>query len=107
MQVVDYAPLDRPGDSQQYCVQARGGRLSITLVWTDPPCDLNANICLVNDLDLTVKATGLAGFTLYGNGKPDHLNTVEQVFAATATVRMVLHAQHSRVLRQRLSCADS
>ena len=32
----------------------------------------------VNDLDLTVRAAGLAGYTLYGNGQPDHLNNVEQ-----------------------------
>jgi len=32
----------------------------------------------VNDLDLTVRAAGLAGYTLYGNGDPDHLNNVEQ-----------------------------
>ena len=32
----------------------------------------------VNDLDLTVRAAGLAGYTLYGNGEPDHLNNVEQ-----------------------------
>ena len=36
-------------------------------------------MCLqVNDLDLTVRATGLSGYTLHGNGQPDHLNNVEQ-----------------------------
>ena len=33
----------------------------------------------MNDLDLTVQASGLAGYTLYGNGEPDKLNNVERV----------------------------
>ena len=43
------------------------------------PCSPSAAICLVNDLDLVVQASGLAGYTLYGNGQPDHLNNVERV----------------------------
>lgn len=54
----------------------------MTLVWADYPSQVSAAINLVNDLDLTVQATGLAGYTLYGNGQPDHLNNAEQVILA-------------------------
>jgi hypothetical protein len=43
------------------------------------PRSPSATTCLVNDLDLTVQASGLAGYTLYGNGQPDRLNNVERV----------------------------
>lgn len=66
-------------DSHTYCVRASGGPVSVTLAWADYPCDSAAAVCLINDLDLTVRAAGLAGYTLYGNGQPDHLNNVEQV----------------------------
>jgi hypothetical protein len=39
----------------------------------------------VNDLDLTVQASGLAGYTLYGNGEPDKLNNVERVHLPPST----------------------
>ena len=54
----------------------------VTLVWTDPPADLAAARQLVNDLDLTVNANSLSGYSLHGNGAKDYLNTVEQVGAA-------------------------
>lgn len=50
-------------------------------------CSPSAAICLVNDLDLTVQASGLAGYTLYGNGEPDKLNNVERVRMPVALCR--------------------
>jgi hypothetical protein len=97
-QVVDWVPLASPSQTDKYCVQAGGGPLSITLVWTDRPCDLNAALCIVNDLDLTVHASGLAGYTLYGNGLPDRINTVEQVHHGRGRDEPTVDARgHSRL----------
>ena len=78
-QLVDQVLMSSVFDSQTFCVRAAGGALTVTLAWADYPCDPAAAVCLVNDLDLTVRATGLAGYVLYGNGQPDHVNNVEQV----------------------------
>lgn len=67
------------GDSQKYCVTGTGGPLKVTLVWHDVPAALSAATQLVNDLDLTVYANSLNGYSVLGNGVSDHLNNVEQV----------------------------
>lgn len=51
----------------------------VTLVWTDPPADPSAARSLVNDLDLTVNADSLNGYSLHGNGAKDYVNNAEQV----------------------------
>lgn len=78
---MDWVPFRTKAQVDQYCVQAAGGAIKITLVWADPPADLTASQALVNDLDLTVHADSLSGYSLRGNGAPggDHLNNVEQV----------------------------
>lgn len=55
-------------------------------VWTDYPALPSVSKVLVNDLDLTVRASGLGGIPLLGNGgsianetQPDRENNVEQV----------------------------
>ena len=63
MQVVDGANLTT-GQSNQFCITALGGPLTVTLVWHDYPASLSAQIALVNDLDLTVRAAGLNGLAL-------------------------------------------
>ena len=55
----------------------------------------------VNDLDLTVRATGLSGYTLHGNGQPDHLNNVEQA----RSLKRCLVCVH-RALRPSVMAAD-
>lgn len=67
------------GNSQKYCVTGTGGPLKVTLVWHDRPSALTAATQLVNDLDLTVYANSLNGYSVLGNGVSDHLNNVEQV----------------------------
>lgn len=84
MQVVDGAKL-ATGESHQYCVRAAGGPMRITLVWHDLPSDVAAEKNLVNDLDLTVRAAGLQGMDLLGNGETDRLNNVEQVMLDEVT----------------------
>ena len=79
--MVDQAEL-REGDSHSYCLQASGGGpLVVTLVWYDYPSAPNAALLLVNDLDLSVRAAGLAGLEMRGNGWEDDINTVERVSA--------------------------
>lgn len=84
-QVVDKVPI-QSGDVHQYCIKANGGPLSITLVWTDYPGNPSAARSLVNDLDLVVRAEGLAGVSLLGNGgnvdassEPDDVNNIETI----------------------------
>ncbi len=79
VQVVDKAPMAAQGNSQKYCVTGTGGPLKVTLVWHDVPAALSAATQLVNDLDLTVYANSLNGYSVLGNGVSDHLNNVEQV----------------------------
>ena len=74
----------------QYCVQAQGGPIKVTLVWADPAADVSASVALVNDLDLVVHADSLSGYSLPGNGAADHLNNVEQVRAETPRLRLVM-----------------
>ena len=71
--------MNQSGQVDQYCVQATGGPLKITLVWADPAADVTSARALVNDLDLRVHADSLSGYSLAGNGAPDHVNNVEQV----------------------------
>ena len=81
MQMVDLANLTT-GQSNQYCLKALGGPLTVTLVWHDYPAAVSAKTALVNDLDLTVRAAGLNGFPLLvcsapwddlAHGMPQHL----------------------------------
>jgi len=74
------------GESHKFCINALGGPLSVTLAWTDYPGNPSSPRSLVNDLDLVVRAQGLNGVTLLGNGgdiddssKPDNVNNVESV----------------------------
>ncbi|GFH21541.1 serine protease ABC transporter B family tagA, partial [Haematococcus lacustris] len=84
LQVVDQANLTQ-GQQHRYCVQATGGGpLRITLAWHDFPGDPAAATALVNDLNLEVRAAGLAGLSLLGNGWVDNLNNVESPDNPTA-----------------------
>lgn len=83
LQIVDQVQMGSTNDTHIYCVRATGGPVRVTLVWADYPSQTSAAVNLVNDLDLTVQAAGLAGYTLYGNGQPDHVNNAEQVSLAT------------------------
>lgn len=85
LSLLDAVPINT-GDVHQYCITAGGGPLSIALVWTDYPGEQGAARSLVNDLDLVVRAEGLNGQPLLGNGgdvddssKPDSANNIEQV----------------------------
>ncbi|KAL6772119.1 hypothetical protein ACKKBG_A28990 [Auxenochlorella protothecoides x Auxenochlorella symbiontica] len=85
LQVVDRVEV-ATGDTHRYCVRSTGGPLTVTLVWTDYPALPSVSKVLVNDLDLTVRASGLGGIPLLGNGgsianetQPDRENNVEQV----------------------------
>ena len=85
LSLVDAVPINT-GDVHQYCITAGGGSLSIALVWTDYPGEQGAVRSLVNDLDLVVRAEGLNGQPLLGNGgdvddssQPDNVNNIETV----------------------------
>lgn len=85
LQVVDRVEI-ATGDVHQYCVRATGGPLTVTLVWADFPGRPYSVKALVNDLDLTVRAAGLNGIPLLGNGGSvddsttnDRENNVEEV----------------------------
>jgi hypothetical protein len=51
-------------------------------VWHDPPSDTAAAKNLVNNLDLSIKAEGLGGASILGNGDRDDTNNVEVVYLA-------------------------
>ena len=57
---------------------ARGWQ--VVLVWHDPPSDLAASKNLVNNLDLSVRASGLGGHKIWGNGDRDDTNNVEMMY---------------------------
>ncbi|KAL4540584.1 hypothetical protein Ndes2526A_g03556 [Nannochloris sp. 'desiccata'] len=83
--LLDSVPINT-GDVHQYCITANGGPLTVTLVWTDYPGEPSAAVSLVNDLDLVVRAEGLNGQPLLGNGGgvedskvADRANNIEQV----------------------------
>jgi Subtilase family/PA domain len=83
--LLDNVPINT-GDVHQYCITAGGGPLTVTLVWTDYPGEPSAAVSLVNDLDLVVRAEGLNGQPLLGNGggvenssEADKANNIEQV----------------------------
>jgi hypothetical protein len=85
LQVLDAVPI-RTGEVHQYCLAAGGGAVTATLVWTDYPGSPAAANSLVNDLDLVVRAEGLNGVPVLGNGgsvedssAPDAVNNIEQV----------------------------
>jgi len=89
MKMVDMVDINT-GESHQYCVRALGGPFTVTLVWHDYPSSVAAQTNLVNDLDLTVRAAGLNGIRMLGNGgdgrdssQPDRQNNVEQVTMTT------------------------
>ncbi|KAL0485823.1 ABC transporter-peptidase tagC, partial [Acrasis kona] len=83
------------GQQHGYCVQLKSAlsTFKATLVWTDFPSAPNAQINLVNDLDLIVVMPD--GTRYYGNGKyspvmsareeADYLNNVEQFSMDNAT----------------------
>ncbi|KXZ45956.1 hypothetical protein GPECTOR_49g540 [Gonium pectorale] len=79
LQVVDGASLAQ-GEQHNFCVQASGGPLRVTLAWYDWPGDPAASRALVNNLDLVVRAAGRGGLVDPGNGHTDNVNTVEQVW---------------------------
>ena len=90
LQIVDRQPASM-GDVFRYCVRATGGPLTVALAWHDAPGSPSAGRALVNDLDLTVRAAGLGGLPLPGNGgggagappgSPDRTNNVETVAVA-------------------------
>ncbi|MFN2443077.1 MAG: S8 family serine peptidase [Thermoanaerobaculia bacterium] len=81
--------LDRPaasglrmGETAEIAIAPSGGRLVVSLVWTDPPTPAGAPQPLVHDLDLELIAPD--GLVHQGNasltgGSPDRLNNVEVV----------------------------
>ena len=105
LQVVDGAEL-RGGAAHTYCLRGSGGPLAVALAWQDAPGSPAAGRALVNDLDLVVRAAGLGGVPLLGNGgggggggrggaspsssssssgaasEPDRSNNVEAVYVA-------------------------
>ena len=73
--------------------------MQVTLVWTDPPADLSASRQLVNDLDLTVNANSLGGYSLHGNGAKDYVNNVEQARSCclqAGTMHVLARIAHMR-----------
>lgn len=75
------------GGSQVFNVNATGGPLKVSLVWSDFPSTETASINLVNDLDLTVSGPSgtflgnvfSAGWSATG-GTADRRNNVENVY---------------------------
>jgi hypothetical protein len=81
------------GDMKEFDVDIPVGviNIKVTLVWNDPAAEVNANIALVNDLDLSIASIDgkiTLPWTLDENPngllkpavrKKDHLNNVEQV----------------------------
>ncbi|MEH0153101.1 S8 family serine peptidase [Limibacter armeniacum] len=78
-------------------VPANATNLKVTIVWNDPAATANANIALINDLDLTLTGpdwqewlpwvldtspTAVAAMTK-AERKEDHLNNVEQITIET------------------------
>jgi hypothetical protein len=63
------------------CDHARNIYLTIALVWTDPPGDINSQKQLVNDIDLIVLVPGSTPSQIFGNMRSvaDQHNTVERV----------------------------
>ncbi len=71
-------PLADTGDQAVFAAQVGpGGRLKVTLVWTDPP-----GLGLQNDLDLIVACGGKTAHGNLGVGATafDRANNVEQVY---------------------------
>lgn len=88
-QVLDSIDINA-GESHKYCVTSLGGLLSVTVAWTDYPGNPASTKALVNDLNLIVRAQGLNGAAILGNGgdiddssKPDSVNNVEGVYFTT------------------------
>ena len=67
LQVVDRAPISG-GESHRFCLRSTGGPLTVVLAWHDAPGAPSSGRALVNDLDLVVRAAGLGGLPLVGNG---------------------------------------
>ncbi|KAG2450043.1 hypothetical protein HYH02_000147 [Chlamydomonas schloesseri] len=62
LQLVDLAAFAAEGEEHVYRLQALGGGPVVaTLVWADAPADLLSEVALVNDLDLQVTHTPVAG----------------------------------------------
>eukprot|EP00191_Tetraselmis_sp_GSL018_P024176 CAMPEP_0177623490 /NCGR_PEP_ID=MMETSP0419_2-20121207/28931_1 /TAXON_ID=582737 /ORGANISM="Tetraselmis sp., Strain GSL018" /LENGTH=1602 /DNA_ID=CAMNT_0019124047 /DNA_START=163 /DNA_END=4968 /DNA_ORIENTATION=- len=78
LQVVDQAPI-QTGERHKYCITSNGGWLKVVLVWHDPPGDPIAASSLVNDLDVSLRAAGLGGAVILGNGDRDSTNNVEMM----------------------------
>jgi len=67
LQVVDRAPISG-GETHRFCLRSTGGPLTVVLAWHDAPGAPSSGRALVNDLDLVVRAAGLGGLPLVGNG---------------------------------------
>ncbi|MGI9951453.1 S8 family serine peptidase [Moorellaceae bacterium AZ2] len=85
MQLADEARGLQEGETAEFELEITNPQapLKVTLVWTDPPAPAGADRALVNDLDLVV--VGPDGREYLGNdadgeGRPDRLNNVEQVY---------------------------
>ncbi|SFW58619.1 Por secretion system C-terminal sorting domain-containing protein [Sinomicrobium oceani] len=99
----------RHEEQQEFILAVPPGasQCKITLCWTDPPAQPNANIALVNDLDLRVLHEERSYLPWVLNHEPDkasleraalqaadHLNTTEQVLTGTVTgsdIRIQIH----------------
>ncbi|MBE3580926.1 MAG: S8 family serine peptidase [Thermoanaerobacteraceae bacterium] len=99
MHLVDETRGLRQGETAEFELEVRdpGAPLKVTLAWTDPPAPPGADRALVNDLDLVVVGPGgreYLGNDALGEGKPDRVNNVEQVYitqppAGRYTVKVV------------------
>jgi hypothetical protein len=65
--------------------------LTIALVWTDPPGNMNSQKQLVNDIDLIVLVPDSTPLQIFGNmhGYADQLNTVERVVTRCPAVGVI------------------
>eukprot|EP00741_Cyanophora_paradoxa_P023678 tig00021612_g22872.t1 len=72
-----------PGDNTPVRVNMTvTGTLRATLAWTDPPGKANAQVPLVNNIDLTLTAPNSTAFTFVhpnGGDLPDNVNNVEHI----------------------------
>lgn len=93
------------GATRKFCIRALPGSVSITLAWHDFPGSQAAAKALVNDLDLTVTASGGTSVQKwFGNGAVDRMNNVERVKALTPLVCQ-LHLIFEHMKRSSLALA--
>lgn len=85
IKIVDRQPIN-DGDTDTYdiAVNTNGGcsvsKLSVTLVWSDPPSLPNCQKCVLNDLDLFMTKVGSSN-TIFPNGlsRRDSINNSERI----------------------------